>query len=89
MIDYLFLDYLIVQAQQDNKVVADAFEAIAPNNPECDELLKVLGKAYDEQVWDELKKETQLFKLTWKANFPRKVDGKITFYGKLLVGELI
>lgn len=88
MVDYLFLDYLIVQAQQNSKEVADAFGEIAPNNPECDELLKVLENPFDEQLWDKLTKDTRLFKLTWKASFSKEVNGRQTFYGKLLEGSL-
>ena len=89
MIDYLFLDYLIVQAQRKHKMVKDAFDLIKPNNPECDELLKILGNKYEKKVWNRMKKETILFKLTWKANFPTEISGNKTFYGKLIDGELI
>lgn len=89
MIDYLFLDYLIVQAQRQNDIVKEAFDLIEPNNPECDELLKILGNEYNESIWQQLKKETSLFKLTWKANFPKEILGNKTFYGKLIDGELV
>ena len=89
MIDYLFLDYLIVQAQRKHRMVKEAFDLIEPNNPECDELLKILGNKYEEKVWNRMKKETALFKLTWKANFPKEISGDETFYGKLIARELI
>ena len=89
MIDYLFLDYLIVQAQRKHRVVKEAFDLIEANNPKCDELLKILGNKYEEKVWRQMKKETALFKLTWKANFPEEISGDKTFYGKLMDGELI
>lgn len=88
MIDYLFLDYLIVQALRQEKDVQYFFEQIMPNNPKCDELLKVLGKPYSKDVWNDLCSETQLFKLTWKANFPVEIQGEETFYGRLLNGLL-
>ena len=53
-----------------------------------DELYKVLGEPFDEDVWKELTKDTSLFKLTWKQEFPKKKDGKDTFYAKLLDGTL-
>lgn len=43
MIDYLFLDYLIVLARKQNSCVDQAFAKIPSNNKNCDELLKVLG----------------------------------------------
>lgn len=88
MVDYLFLDYLIIQAQKREKDIAEAFSKIVPNNPKCDELIKILGQPYDETLWNKLKEDTELFKLTWKAAFPLKVEGKATFYRKLILGEL-
>lgn len=88
MIDYLFLDYLVVLAQKNNSNIDKAFKTIPSNNPNCDELFKVLGKPFDEKKWDELKKDTALFKLTWKKEFPLNKDGKMTFYGMLLEGKL-
>lgn len=84
MVDYLFLDYLIVKAIQDYREIAKAFSEIPPNNPNCDELLKVLSKQYDVQKWNELIKDTNLFKLTWKKSFEKEVDGQLTFYGKII-----
>lgn len=89
MIDYLFLDYLIVLARKQNAYVDQAFNEIIPNNKNCDELLKVLGNPYDSSEWEKLKNNTNLFKLTWKTDFSEKVDGKATYYGMLWKNELI
>lgn len=83
MIDYLFLDYLIVLVQKKDSRIADEFQKIKPNNPECDELFKILNEEYNEDKWNELKKGTRLFKLTWKQSFAKEKNGKKTFYGKL------
>lgn len=88
LIDYLLVDYMIVLAQRHDKQIAEAFKEIIPNNPCCDELFKILGEPYDDSIWQELKKDTALFKLTWKQEFPLKKDGKDTFYAKLLEGKL-
>ena len=88
MIDYLFLDYLIVLAQRHCAEVSEAFSNIAPNNPNCDELYKVLGKPYNEEQWNKMKKDTSLFKLSWKQKYPLEVNGIKTFYGRLIAGEL-
>ena len=89
LIDYLTLDYIIVLAQQKNFRIATAFENIIPNNPSCDELYKILGEPFDEKIWDKLRKNTTLFKLTWKQEFPIEKDGKETFYAKILNGTLV
>lgn len=88
LIDYLIVDYMIVLAQQKDSRISNAFKSIVPNNPCCDELYKVLGEPFDEEVWKKLKKDTSLFKLTWKQEFPKKKDGQDTFYAKLLDGTL-
>ena len=51
-------------------------------------MYKVLGEPFDEEVWKKLTKDTSLFKLTWKQEFPKKKDGQDTFYAKLLDGTL-
>lgn len=88
MIDYLFLDYLIVLAQRHCTEVSNAFSKIPPNNSNCDELYKVLGKPYSQEKWQHMKENTALFKLSWKQQYPTEVKGEKTFYGKLIAGEL-
>ena len=64
MIDYLFLDYLIVIAQKYDYIIAEEFRKIQPNNPECDELYKIMGQPFDEEKWQKMKFNTCLFKLS-------------------------
>ena len=87
MIDYLFLDYIIVYAINHNEIVKQKFEEIKPNNPECDELLKIINKEYNEEVFRNLIKETDLFKLSWKCTTNKDINRKQTFYGKLIERE--
>lgn len=88
IIDYLLTDYLIVLAQKKDKNIAKLFDEIPNNNPNCDELFKVLQEPYNEKKWNEIKKDTMLFKLTWKQKFLKEKNGVKTFYGKLIDGEL-
>ncbi len=88
MIDYLFLDYLIELALRHNSYLKKMFNDIPDNNPECDELQKILGKEYSEKKWKELTEDTQLFKLSWKQSYPMKVNGQDTFYGKMINNNL-
>lgn len=87
MIDYLFLDYLIIHAINHNEIVKQKFAEIEPNNPECDELLKLLNEIYDKEKYELLKKQTDLFKLSWKSSALKEKNGKKTFYGILLEEE--
>lgn len=84
MIDYLMVDYMIVLAQKHNKQIDDLFNSIPANNPNCDELFKVLNEPFDCEKWECLKENTSLFKLTWKQEFKKEVNGQKTFYGKLV-----
>lgn len=88
MVDYLLVDYLIVMAQRHDPSIAAAFASVEPNNPLCDELFKCLGEPFCPARWDELSRDTSLFKLTWKQRFPVERGGRQTFYGALLKGAL-
>jgi len=87
MTDYLFLDYLIVLAQKYDVRIKKVFEQIISNNPNCDELFKVLEKPYDQLHWKKIQENTYLFKLTWKKSFSTK-EGITTFYDELINDRL-
>lgn len=88
MIDYLMIDYMIVLAQRNNKEIAGAFMEIPKNNPNCDELCKVLNDKYSKEQWEKIKLDTDLFKLTWKKDFSVNTGIDSTFYEKLLKNDL-
>lgn len=88
MSDYLFLDYLIVLTQKYDQRIAKIFQNIEPNNPECDELYKVMGEPFNQKKWDIMKSETALFKLSWKYQYPIEKNGEKTFYGMLVQDKL-
>ena len=88
MTDYLFLDYLIVLVQKYDLQIDEEFKNIKSNNPECDELYKIMGEKFNENKWNELKKNTCLFKLSWKYQYPKEKDGIPTFYGMLVDNKL-
>lgn len=89
LIDYLTLDYLIVLAQRKDERIKELFEAIIPNNKRCDDLFIALPEIYKEDYWRSLKEDTALFKLSWKLDFPKTVNGNETFYGRLLNRNLM
>lgn len=88
LIDYLLTDYLIVLAQRHDPSVAAAFASVESNNPRCDDLISVLDRPFNQGAWSELLRDTRLFKLTWKQEFPKQTDGRQTYYGRLLEGGL-
>lgn len=87
MVDYLMVDYMIALAQRYDEQAGRDFKAIEPNNPQCDELYKMLGEPFDESIWQSLSNDTSLFKLTWKQSFPEECRGKQTFYARLIESE--
>lgn len=87
LVDYLLTDYLIVLAQRHDPWIAEAFNKIQPNNPQCDELFKILDHPYSEKQWKELSENTDLFKLTWKQDFPDSYSERPTFYSQV-VGKM-
>lgn len=88
IIDYLLTDYLIVLAAKYDIKIGQQLVNIEPNNPRCDDLFKILGRPYDKELWNELHAKTGLFKLSWKHEFPLEVEGKKTFYARVLEGTL-
>ena len=69
--------------QKYDKRIKKIFEEIVPNNSECDELFKIMGEHFDYDRCENMKKITALFKLSWKYEYPKEKDGKMTFYGKI------
>lgn len=88
LIDYLVFDYLIDFVLHKDQIMAQVFASIEPNNPACDELAKVLEEPFDPVLWETIREDTSLFKLTWKKEFALQKDGQETFCSKLLEGAL-
>lgn len=86
--DYLFLDYLIVLVQKYDDRISEIFKKINSNNSQCDELYKIMAEPFDQEKWDVMKKDTALFKLSWKYEYPLEKDEKDTFYGRLMKKQL-
>lgn len=56
MIDYFLYHYAVVMSMNKYPDMYNLFELIEPNNPENDELLKVMGQPFDAHKWELLKK---------------------------------
>ena len=48
-----------------------------------------MAEPFDQNKWDDMKKDTALFKLSWKYEYPIEKNGKETFYGRLCDRKLI
>lgn len=89
LIDYLLIDYLIDFVIRHQTIAKKMFEQIPPNNDNCDELLKKINEPFNAEEWKKLSNNTGLFKLSWKMNLCNTINGKNTYYGKLVAPFLI
>ena len=88
LIDYLLIDYIIALVEKKDGWTQASFDAIEPNNPMCDELFKMLNYPFDEEIWKQLKVNTDLFKLSWKQKYFTENNDKITFFEKIIEEKL-
>lgn len=88
MVDYLMIDYMIVLAQKHNPKIEKAFKCIPSNNPNCDELYKILHMPFDKEKWKKITENTGLFKLSWKNSYKEISSKSKTFYGKIVDEEI-
>ena len=79
---------MIVLAQKYDKRIAKIFSDIKSNNPNCDELYKILGDEFDIDKWKRIKQDTFLFKLSWKYQYSKEKNECSTFYGYLIDRKL-
>ena len=80
-LDYLTLDYMFVLVQEIFEDIKLTFSLIKPNNTNCDNLLELLNKVYEKDVWNNLKYDTKLFKLSWKTKLS---NDKKSYFNKIV-----
>ena len=88
LVDYLTQDYLIDYAIRHEKRVSERFMSIPNNNPQCDDLMPLMGEVFDLRKWHELNCKTSLFKLTWKRNIESALKDKRSFASHVLGSDL-
>lgn len=90
VVDYLLIDYAIRVFYKENKDFSLEIDGLPISNPdlyffqspECEML-------FVKERWLQIQEHTSFFKTTWKNNFCENEKNGLTFYGKLLKGELI
>ena len=89
LIDYLLIDYLLFFAYNEFDECRKMIDDVPENNLKRNELWALMNQKYDENRYNEITKDTWLFKLSYKTELNEKtVDGEDTFYGKMIKGEL-
>ena len=88
-IDYLLQDYLIFLASLKFDQCNDNVVNLDENNLGRGLLWGIMNLQYDKDKYQEISKNTWIFKLSYKTTLNKKTaDGNDTFYGKLISGEL-
>ena len=83
-LDYFLLDRIIKVAYDNIPVIRQLIDGISVNNSHSLKLMEIISNSYDEAVWNDMKKDTFAFKLSYKEPVELYTeDGKETFYNKL------
>ena len=82
-IDYVMTDYFIALAYEDLPLCRELLDAVPMNNPRIEDMMPLLDKKYSEEAYEELTRETSFFKLTYKQDFRKSINGQETLYGYL------
>ena len=83
-LDYFLLDRIIKVAYDNIPVIRKQIDGISANNISSLKLMEIISNSYDEAVWNDMKKDTFAFKLSYKEPVELYTeDGKETFYNKL------
>lgn len=89
LITYFFIDYIIFIGYNYIPTIRNYIDSVPYNNSNIYELINNINKEYDEEKYMDIIKNTWLFKLSWKHNFPKNTyDNKITFYKMMVDGKL-
>ena len=83
-LDYFLLDRIIKVAYDNIPVIRKQIDGISANNISSLKLMEIISNSYDEAVWNDMKRDTFAFKLSYKEPVELYTeDGKETFYNKL------
>ncbi|MDR2428287.1 MAG: capsular polysaccharide synthesis protein, partial [Candidatus Margulisbacteria bacterium] len=84
MLDYFLVDYCLATARDNIPAIRQMLDAVPYSNENIYALKHKLGEKYAEQTFLKIRRTNYLHKLTWKEKFPKRVGGKLTFYGKIV-----
>ena len=87
LIDYLLVDYILLLIYRNIPKAKELIDNLPYNNPQIEELQNRMNEIYDELGYQELINHsgTDFFKLSWRMNFEKQKDEKLTYYGYLLL----
>lgn len=89
VIDYLLIDYAIRVFYEKNPCFAKEIDDLPQSNPDHYFFQSCSCESpYSVAEWNRIAAHTFFFKTTWKKQYKEKCNGQLSFYGKLLNGEL-
>ncbi len=89
-IDYLLIDYLLDILYRDNPQVKDIIDTTPCTNPNLHKLRLAFDQEFNENQWNAMLSDTEIFKLTYKGKHLKcSVSGTPTFYGYILANNAL
>lgn len=83
LIDYVILDYIIYSGYKNIPAIKVLIDQIDDNNEDIFEMRKYLNNEYSEELYNKLTSRNVMHKLTYKTNFNKTTNNKMTIYGHL------
>ena len=83
LITYLLMENLLYVVYKENKSIRDRLDEAKPFYYQIDHFQKLLNNKYDEKIFNEICLNEDFIKLSYKFEMIYKVNGDLTFYGKL------
>ncbi|MDO5473345.1 MAG: capsular polysaccharide synthesis protein [Akkermansia sp.] len=84
-VDYLIVDYILLNIYDHNGGVKDGVDACVELAPHILRFEKIANEPCDEEKFRKMCEECRWFKLSYKLPFREYTeDGKLTYYGRLI-----
>ena len=85
IVDYVLIDYLILEGYKNFPRIKELVDAVPNNNTGVFEMYKVLNQPYSAELYNKLTDNNVIHKLTYKIDLKKKTEyGQDTLYGYLL-----
>jgi hypothetical protein len=85
IIDYFLMLYFIITAYENIPTITNMIDAIPLSNSKIEDMENKLNTVYTPDAFQELCRDTQFHKLSWKKHFEKYTgSGELTLYGYLL-----
>lgn len=84
LIDYFFIDYVMLTGYNNILDFKKLVDSVPLNNQGIKELDKHFNDEYSKELLDNILSKSTFFKLNWKRDYKKEINGKNTIYGHFL-----